>query len=166
MMKAIFFNLLFILTANYCLSQVDNNVAKNIIDSVGLKQGYWLEFEAHPTVKYIVEDLLDGGKSAHSLDYDFNNLKILKLEGHYKDGLRVGEWLIFLPNGKKKYLVTYSNGNLEGKFEMYYPENNQIELKGNIERKEFITLQRFLENGKSEGVITIPTKKVVQKIFQ
>ena len=154
-MKTILFNILFIFAANFCFSQIDNDAIKNAIDSIGLKQGYWVEFEAHPTVTYIGDDFNV---------YDYKKLSILRYEGSYLNGLRTGEWLVYSPKGNKIYLVTYLNGTLEGKFERYY--HDKTRNRGIIERKKDVVLEVLNEDGSRDRLLTFPTRDIVRDFFE
>ncbi|OVE82150.1 hypothetical protein BVY04_01830 [bacterium M21] len=53
----------------------------------------------------------------------------LRIQGEFKDGKSIGEWLEFYPDGKKKGSVMYKDGLVEGAFQAWYA-NGQLQVKG------------------------------------
>lgn len=130
----------------FSLLYSQDKLTSNIIDSLGLKQGLWIELEAKPDIIGISHLDLDDGTSYNITKYDYDNYLVLKYKGQYKNGLRTGEWNIYNPNGELRYSITYDNGLVKGDFKLYYP-NGAVKLKGYIDRKQRTIVTKYNESG-------------------
>lgn len=101
----------------------------NATDVNGLKQGHWIVTNA--TKK------LPGYQPDQKVE-----------EGEYQDNKKVGVWISYYSNGKKKNEITYSAGRPNGPYTTYY-SNGIVEEQGNwANNKNTGTFKRFHENGK------------------
>ncbi len=163
MYKIIRLIVLSLLIASQSYAQTCN--PPNKIDSLGLKQGEWIEFEARPSITGITIYELDNEVSEIKKNYNYDKLDIYKLQGCYKDGIRIGVWQIFLSSGVKKYTVNYKNSVIGGEFKSYY-SNGAIKLQGIIERNTRTQIKMYSLEGKLKKEYYIPTSELIQKILK
>ncbi|MCK5601418.1 hypothetical protein KAR91_06110 [Candidatus Pacearchaeota archaeon] len=128
------------------LSHAQDVISPNEIDSLGLKQGLWVELEAKPDIIGVAHLDLDDGTSEDRMKYDYDNPYILKYKGYYENGFRTGEWKVYSPNGVIRYIITFKNGVIYGDFKLYHP-NGKIKLQGYIDRKPMTTVSYYDEEG-------------------
>lgn len=119
----------------------------NKIDSLGLKQGLWIELEAKPNIIGITHYDLSDGTSKDKFRYDYSDYVVLKYVGSYINGLRQGKWDVYSPNDKIRYTINYKGSIPCGEF-MIYHLNGEVELKGFIARKKFTKVSYYGEKGK------------------
>ena len=144
MYKTIRLTILSLFIASLSYAQVFN--PPNKIDSLGLKQGLWVELEAKPDIVGITHLDLDDGTFEEIMKYDYDNYCILKYEGYYENSLRTGEWKVYSPNGNIRYIITFKNGIINGNFKLYHL-NGEIKLQGYIDRKPMTTVSYYDEEG-------------------
>lgn len=68
-------------------------------------------------------------------DYDTNfyikgSSRYLSRQGDYVDGMRVGRWIEFSPDGKILSIENYVNGAKNGKYQMF-TKRGKVEIDGN-----------------------------------
>ena len=130
-MKITGFVVFFVL--NYLLGFSIEEQCINQIDSLGLKQGRWIEFEARPATKgFTIHDNEDG-TSTYEDDYSNDQFNIYKYCGNYNAGFRIGVWNIYSTSNRLVYVVNYNNGIIEGLFIAYYKNGDY--LKCNIKHE-------------------------------
>ena len=110
----LFFILIFSSGYAQRISPGKNNFSKkdtiNILDSKGLKQGYWIVFgQSKPKSCYKPQAKVE--------------------EGNYKDNKKTGIWIEYFCNSNIKSKVTFTNGRPDGPATMYY-ENGKISEEG------------------------------------
>ena len=70
---------------------------------------------------YAVEtEIKDHGTFTHTYD---NGAP--KTKGQYEDGIRVGKWEYWYPDGKRMLTEEYERGELQGRFTMWYTNGNK-----------------------------------------
>lgn len=117
--------LLTFLTAIFSLSLV----AQNQQDANGKKQGHWKITNATKRLP------------------GYNPDQVVE-EGDYKDSRKVGVWITYYSNGKKKSEITYASGRPNGPYTTYY-SNGNVEEQGNWSRNRNTgNFKRYHENGK------------------
>lgn len=124
------------------LSYGQESKLTNEIDSLGLKQGEWIELEAKPDIIGVTHIDLENGGSVDRMRYNFNNYLVLKYVGIYKDGLRDGEWKVYSLDEKIRYLINYKDGVIFGNCIKYHA-NGKIHLIGFIDRKSLTKVSYY-----------------------
>lgn len=110
-------------------SETINGQQVNATDAEGKKQGKWIITGASRR--------LPGYSATQVIE-----------EGEYKDGRKVGLWISYYSNGKKKNEITYVSGRPSGPYTTYYTNGN-VEEQGNWKSNRNVgTFKRYHENGK------------------
>ncbi len=135
------------------------------IDSLGLKQGYWIELEVKPELFSVSHVSLSNGKSIEEFNYSFKNYRIFKYSGNYQDGYRTGLWEVTLfENGEVYYKLHFEKGLISGQFEVYYPNGN-LKLTGNIIRTKKTKVTYYDENGKYLKCEEWFTRSLLERLY-
>ncbi len=147
------------------LVSAQDSIELNVFDSLGLKQGFWIELEAKPEISSITHLDLADGTSDYIINYDFDNYYVLKYKGYYENGLRNGVWDVYLASGEKRYIINYRKGTLYGDFIIYYL-TGEVKLKGFIEKRPFTTVSYYDDKGKFMKEEVWFTKGLVEKLYR
>ncbi len=100
----------------------DSLIGEGLIDEAGNRQGPWKEF--HPS-------------------------RQLKAKGDYANGLRIGDWLFFFPNGKLEQKGRYDKkGRPQGLWQWYYPNENLLREENYLNGQREGTLTEWNDSGK------------------
>ncbi len=151
-----------------CLESLNGQDAPlNHIDTLGYKQGQWVEFEARPKeISYTINDDLINDEASVEFEYDYDDLEIYKLIGNYSDGLKIGVWKLFDSQGDLKCSFTLEEGIIIGPFEFYY-KNGKIRIKGYLQTGEkFSRVENYAIDGKFEKENYLETKYLVRTIIK
>ncbi len=122
----------------------------NLYDSIGYKQGDWIEYRAIPT------GILEGGRQTYNsdssivyssdLDVYEGECFLIKQVGIYVNSLRVGLWKEYWPNGELRSKVNYSNGIPHGEYSLYFGDE-KLAMKGFISYDSPSIREIYDENG-------------------
>ncbi len=160
-MRKIVFIAFFVL--NYIFSFAIDKQATNKLDSLGLKQGKWIEFEAHPaSAGFTIHDN-ENGSSTFEDQYDEHKLNIYKLKGRYKDGFRDGTWEIYSASNRLVFTVNYNRGLIEGQFIIYY--KNGESLVCNIKHEVKAKVEIYLKSGVLKKINYVSTQELLEYIL-
>ena len=131
MIKIILQVIALILTAVLCEAQEFTN----LYDSLGFKQGIWIEYKAVPST------IVENGKETYSADSSIVYIDDLYLYegecvfekqiGEYKNSLREGLWKLYFPEGILFGQINYYRGIPFGEIVLFY-SNGNVALKGKI----------------------------------
>jgi hypothetical protein len=161
-MKITAFIVIFVL--NYLFGFDIGDHYTNQIDSLGLKQGLWREFEAHPATEgFTIHDNEDG-TSTHEDNFSDHRFNIYKYCGSYKDGFRTGVWNIYSASNRLVYAVNYNKGIIEGSFVVYYKEGET--LKCNILQETKTKVEIYSKAGVLKEVQYFSTQELLGYIFK
>lgn len=112
-------------------------IAPNIVDSLGFKQGVWEEYRIpYSVVNQDVEVVIPQTKCGYYLltkNKDRKLFPIIESKGAYKDGLKIGVWIEYYSNGIIKSQIEYKNGVPNGGCKMYW-ENGNLKMECVIPR--------------------------------
>lgn len=160
-MRKIVFITFFVL--NYLWGFTTDKQDTNKIDSIGLKQGKWIEFEAHPVSEgFTIHDNEDGSSTFED-KYNEHKLNIYKLNGSYKDGFRDGIWDIYSASDRLAFTINYNRGLIEGQFVIYY-KNGEL-LKCNIKQEVKTKIEIYSKSGILKEVDYFSTRELLGYIF-
>lgn len=145
--KHSFFILIFVLLSFYGKAQV----FINSYDSIGYKQGKWIEYRAIPT------GTITGGQKVYNsdssivyssdLDVYEGDCFLIKQVGNYGNSLRVDLWKEYWPNGLLKNEVNYSKGIPLGECAFYY-EDGKLLMRGIISYDSLSIREIYDQKGK------------------
>lgn len=137
----------------------------NVVDSLGYKQGKWIEYKPLPT------RIAKNGLKIYSADSStvyFQDLYFYEGEcylekqvGDYKYSLREGPWTLYWPSGKLKGHLNYSHGIPYGEFIIYYESGTPV-IKGNISYDLHSKRETYDENGNLIRVIEGPPNGLIK----
>lgn len=138
-MRAFIYSLTFFFITS--LIAIDANAQNNQTDAEGKKQGHWVITNA--------KKRLPGYTPDQTVE-----------EGEYQNSRKVGVWIMYYSNGKKKSEITYTNGRPSGPYKTYY-SNGNVEEEGNWKsNRNTGSFKRYYENGKvSQEFNFTPTGK-------
>ncbi len=124
----------------------------NKVDSIGRKQGVWMEYEVIPKwaedpgeYDYIVSPL-DSTKKYLLKRNDFSEVIVLRWFGKYQNGLKSGEWVLLNSNGEIVKRVNYVKGRLSGYYTQYWTED-KIMMECFIDNSNFIVGKGYDKDG-------------------
>lgn len=130
-------------------------VFTNFVDSLGYKQGRWIEYRPLPTT------IREGGLKTYSADstivyiqdlYLYEECSLEKQIGDYENSFREGLWSLFWPDGILKCHVNYSHGIPVGEIITYY-RNGTIAIKGVISYDLHSKWESYDENGNQIRIV-------------
>lgn len=134
------------LTASLCKAQEFTNQ----YDSLGYKQGIWIEYKAVPS------SIIENGKKSYSADSSIvytedlflyeGNCDFEKQVGEYKNSLREGLWKLYYPGIILFGQINYYRGIPFGEIVLYY-SNGNVALKGKISYDLHSKWETFDEEG-------------------
>jgi hypothetical protein len=143
--------LLVVIFGFICNNTFSQGINENQLDSLGLKQGKWIEYKVLP------HKVIENGKKipvpgranvfllVDSLIFSQDS-PIYRLEGEYYNGLKNGIWKEFYYDGKIRKEVNYLNNIPSGPIRVYYP-NGVMAWKGFFSNETFMNVEYFHENG-------------------
>ena len=169
-MKTIIFVFFYLITCQESLAflfrekpQINKN-GTNLIDSLGFKQGIWVDFEARPkTAGFTIHDLEDG-TSEFEENYIEKEFNILKFCGKYKDGNRIGIWLIFTISNNLLFEINYVDGKIKGNYIAYFKNGDVLKCQINKEQKTRIEI--FSKDNILKKTDYYPTKKLLEFVYK
>ncbi len=133
----------------------------NKVDSLGRKQGIWIEYEIIPRSFELegeydrIVSPLDSTKKYLLKRQDFSKIIKLIWLGRYLEGLKSGEWVLFNLNGEVSKRVNYIKGRLYGNYTEYWI-NGQVMLECVIDNSNFISGVGY----NRDGVIVIENDSI------
>ncbi|WP_243348204.1 hypothetical protein [Parabacteroides sp. FAFU027] len=157
-MKALIF-LSFLLFHSMCVFSIENQ-----IDSLGLKQGKWTEFEAHPSKEGLSISDLDDGESNYEYNYSSKRLDVYKFSGVYKDGYRNGVWNIYSDSNQLLFAINYNKGIIEGQY-IGYDDNGDM-IKCYISRTVKTKVERYTKTGELKEAYYTSTRTLLEYIYK
>lgn len=147
-----------------------NDSTINKIDSLGQKQGYWVEYESRPIQKYLnisvtLYNTLDTNLKKHPviIEYDFNDFQLFVWKGTYRNNYKEGTWIINGQEGQS-FRVNYMKGIMYGEFEIFY-KNGNLKMKGVIDSNEMIWVETYNEEGEFLDKSLMPLIDVATSIY-
>lgn len=149
-MKRAFFVLQLLIATLYTVSAQ----SINIIDSMGYKQGLWIEYRVDPI------GLDQNGILAYSPDSNIvyhadipiygrkcSKSGILRQIGNYNNSLRDGIWTLYRSDGTLFRRVNYKNGIITGKITSYYQNGSLIAEREIQHNQKLFLINYFNEDG-------------------
>jgi len=83
-----------------------------------------------PHGKFVYYDWITPENNYQNLSYEINGrARYIALTGKYLNGLRVGKWLSFYPDGKVKEMANYAMGALHGLYQLY-TNDGKVQISG------------------------------------
>ncbi len=138
----------------------------NMVDSIGRKQGVWMEYEVIPKrikdpgeYDYIISPL-DSTKKYLLKRNDFSEVIVLRWFGEYQDGLKSGEWVLLNSNGEVAKRVNYVKGKLFGNYIQYWTEN-KIMMECFIDNSNFVVGVGY----DKDGAVLFKNDSIVKEDF-
>ena len=160
-MRKIVFIAFFVL--NYIFSFAIDKQATNKLDSLGLKQGKWIEFEAHPVSEGFTIHDNENGSSTFEDKYNEQRLNIYYFFFQAEDGIRDGTWDIYSASNRLVFTVNYNRGLIEGQFIIYY--KNGESLVCNIRHELKTKVEIYLKSGVLKEINYFSTRELLGYIF-
>jgi len=133
-MKTIY-TLFFCLCCFYCYPQ-KNSINK--LDSLGIKQGYWIEYDSLAVEGYSVSEQITPDSLGKSDCQYFvaTKHKQIKHVGLYSNGNKTGVWKLF--KGKSLWMkVSYSNGD-RVKIEVLFSNGKPLYVAEKVSNENFV----------------------------
>lgn len=125
-------------------------IAPNIVDSLGLKQGKWEEYKIpYDIITQNIEIKIPKVKADYYIwtkDKDRKYFPIIQGVGEYKDGLKTGVWIEYYSDGKIKSQIEYKNGIPSGICRMYWL-NGFLKMECIIGAENNFTMTIYNEDG-------------------
>jgi len=159
-MKKLLLSLIIILQFVNGLTQ--DSIPPNRFDSIGLKQGYWLELEAKP-ILISIRHIQLADTCLEKEIYNFDEHYVLKCYGHYKNGYREGQWKYFL-DGKLRSMLTFRSGIIKGEFEKYY-ENGNLRQSGMVSEDYESEVINYDEQGNITSRSLWITEELLKRLY-
>jgi antitoxin component YwqK of YwqJK toxin-antitoxin module len=149
-----------IITTVFLIGFIDSIFCQSInkIDSLGLKQGEWIEFSIWPSaiIQY-------GEKTRYPIDSNIvylsdklifdNDNELFRQCGSYCNGLKYGKWIKYFPDGILKEESFFFNGIPLGYCRFNY-DNGNVGKKGIILLDSIFHFEYYEENGNFISNIT------------
>ena len=136
----------------------------NQVDSLGLKQGFWVDFEARPkTAGFVIHDLEDG-TSKYEDQYIKNDFTIYKYCGEYKNGFRIGIWSIFTMSDRLLFKINYLDGKIAGEYTAYFKNGDYLNCQINQTPKTRVEI--FTKDNVLKKTVYYLTKELLEFIFR
>ncbi|MBN2660733.1 MAG: hypothetical protein JXR54_05640 [Tannerellaceae bacterium] len=145
-MKLIYFAPLLILCWLTCNSQT-NNI--NNLDSSGLKQGNWIEYDSLAISGIIYSIQLQPDSINHMKNDQINvasEYELIKHVGLYINGNKDGVWEIFKSNNTLWMKVNYRNG-IRTRFEIFFPNGKHLYTAKDFDKENFL-IKEYSKEGK------------------
>jgi hypothetical protein len=162
--------LFLLLNIVFRISAVNGQLQENYVDSIGQKQGDWVEYRVLPS-KIIINDLypkiVDGDSVLIMYDHKIfdERSEIVSCVGKYKDGLKIGLWKEFYSNDTLKSEVEYRNGIPFGSCKLFW-KNGNLKMQCEIEKEERVRVVCFDTDG-TMVVDTIAKKSgIIKSIYE
>lgn len=77
-----------------------------------------------------------------------------RIKGRYHDGVKIGIWTEFYPNGRMKKEGTYNNGSKEGKWSYWHINGKQNKVEFYIDAKKDGIWEEWYSNGNKKKIET------------
>ena len=123
------------LCCSFCYAQ---KVRTNQLDSSGVKQGYWIEYDSLAVEGYSVSAQIEKdslGKTDHQYFID-TKFDLIKHVGYYENGNKTGVWKLF--KGKALWMkVSYDNGH-RVKIEVLFSNGKPLYIAEKVNNEQFI----------------------------
>lgn len=150
-------SLFFCFNTIYCFGQCEG---KNVIDSFGLKQGFWTEYDSLDIEGYNITGQLvsDSNGVNDSFKEVTTKYEKIKHSGNYLNGKKNALWKVTKSNNKDWINVFYSNGEVIGPIKIYYSTGTLLYSADKIDNDNF-EVKEYDKNG------NLIKKKKLSKVF-
>ncbi|PRY91931.1 hypothetical protein BY457_1222 [Marinilabilia salmonicolor] len=169
---------LFVLLSNHLgLAQSNSELneliqiqAKNKVDSLGQRQGKWVEYKLLPSqisINHTFKTEKDGEIVYIVFDkkiYDEKS-EIITCTGQYKNGLKTGLWIKYYSNDTIKSKVEFRNGIPYGKCQHYW-KNGQLKIECIIGDDFNIPVIAYDINGNKVIEKLAPKDQLIKGIYE
>ncbi|MDY0103509.1 MAG: hypothetical protein RBS07_11260 [Lentimicrobium sp.] len=163
------YKIIILLTIVLILSAINCEAQEftNHYDSLGFKQGLWIEYKAVPNT------IVENGKESYNADSSVvyiedlflyeGNCDFEKQVGEYKNSLREGLWKLYYPEIILFGQINYYHGVPLGEIILFY-SNGNVALKGEISYDLHSKWETYDEEGNLLQSLEGSAKEIVRAI--
>jgi antitoxin component YwqK of YwqJK toxin-antitoxin module len=141
----LFICLIFCLYSNATFSKISNI---NKTDSIGQKQGLWIEYDSLDVKGYCVTEQIipDSTGKSDFAKFIVTKYELIKHQGYYINGLKTGLWKVYEPKNKLWMKILYDDFSQRTKIEIYYP-NKKLYVYCEIIDSDLFIIKVFSKKG-------------------
>lgn len=148
-MNKLLLSILCALLTYLCIGQVTTSTAINFTDSLGQKQGLWVNYYSNGYAESIIHYNNDKIDDLYYSFYDKGGIKsVIK----FNQGVKNGDYKSFHPNGKLKHYFKLNQGKRE--YFAKYDEQGNIFYEEIYEGTKHVLTRHYTEKGIVEGTPT------------
>jgi len=151
--------IIFSITSILLFCELNAQIPSNKVDSLGHKQGKWIEFRT----PIIISDTIYGTYNL-AKNQDRKLFPIVECIGEYIDGLRVGTWKEYWSEGLLKSEIEYKSGVPFGNCKTYWG-NGTLKTDYVINESDSTFISAYNEDGTLYIQKNVSKKHVIRTIY-